>query len=447
MRRAGKAIAQKAMSMTSPGSDILILAGKGNNGGDAKYAVDYITERHVTLIDATDPSAAREDLSARIPALQAADGLLIDGLFGIGLNRPFKDAWLELIHTINSSALKTLAVDVPSGLDCDSGETMGAAVQATATVTFGAPKTGMIRSNCAHLIGRLELGADIGLIPCPFDNDPRWTLPNDFTAFPPPRPETGHKGSFGHLAIIAGSQGYHGAAAIAARSAHRSMPGLISVFTTPTAYPLVGAQLQQSMVHPWTDKTELPPATSAILMGPGLAGPDVAEALHTRIAELWQQSPLPIVADASALDRLPPGDTAPGIRIITPHPGEASRMLGIPSAKVQEDRIGNARRLSTKYGDCHVILKGAQTITFSPAGQTHVNSTGNPGLAQGGSGDALAGLLAGLLAQPCLRNDLDRLIRYAVWEHGHAADRLADQQSAWDLEDFIPLLGNSRDNQ
>jgi ADP-dependent NAD(P)H-hydrate dehydratase / NAD(P)H-hydrate epimerase len=443
MRRAGQAVANRAQKMTAPGAEILVLAGKGNNGGDAKYGAEYLSERKVTLIDASDPVAARTRLSEKLPAARATDGLVIDGLFGIGLNRPLSVEWVRLITALNDGGVRILAIDIPSGLDSDTGVDYGAAVRAAATVTFGAPKVGMIQPQSVESVGRLEVAADIGLIPCPFAGDPQWTLTSDFSGFPPRRSAHGHKGTFGHLAILAGSQGFHGAAVIAARAAHRAMPGLVSAFTTTAAYPLVAGQLQQTMVHPWSAAAELPATTTAVLVGPGLAGPDIPQSLNDRVRELWEQSPLPVVADASALDSLPTGGDHPGIRIITPHPGEAARMLNATSNEVQADRLTAACRLSAKYGGCQVILKGSRTITCGEQGPAFLNSTGNAGLGQGGSGDALAGYLAGLVAQPLLQKDLDRLIRFAVWEHGHTADCLAAERFAWDLEDFIPRLGNS----
>lgn len=438
MRLAGRAVAERAMRMTRNGDVIIVLAGKGNNGGDARYAAEYIKDREVILIDASDPTKALKAFSAG-----ADQALIIDGLFGIGLNRALNKEWVALIDAVNETGRPILAVDGPSGLNCDTGEVMGAAIRAAATVTFASPKTGLIRCAVAEYVGKLHVADDIGLIPCPFGGDLRWTLPRDFEGFPPPRPDAGHKGTFGHLVILAGSQGYHGAAALAARAAHRAMPGLVTLFTTPTAYPLVASQLQQTMVHPWSAGGDLPTNASAILTGPGLAGPDISDRLREQVRKLWLDSPLPMIADASALDWLPRGTQAPAPRVITPHPGEAARLLQDQTAIVQKDRVKAAARLRDQH-DCHVVLKGRQTLVRSPDGFIYINGSGNSDLGQGGSGDVLAGYLAGLLAQPALRDDLDRLVRFAVWEHGHVADRLGESRLTWDLEDFLPQLGNSR---
>ena len=436
MRQAGRAVAECAMRMTRSGDAIVVLAGKGNNGGDAKYAAEYTKDRKVFLIDASNPVDACSEFT-----LSKTPRLIIDGLFGIGLNRALNEEWISLIDAVNKSEAPVLAVDSPSGLNCDTGEVMGAAIRAAVTVTFAAPKTGLIGNEFAEHVGKLYVADRIGLIDCPFDGDLRWTLPGDFTNFPNLRPDGGHKGTFGHLAILAGSLGFHGAAVLAARAAHRAMPGLVSLFTTKAAHPLVASQLQQTMVHPFAGK--LPDNASAILVGPGLAGPDVTDELIEFVRTMWLETPLPMIVDASALDWLPRGAHASAPRVITPHPGEAARLLQIPNTKVQQDRVKAAANLREHY-DCQVVLKGRQTLVRGLTGTTHINSTGNSGLGQGGSGDVLAGYLAGLLAQPLLRDDLDRLIRFGVWEHGCVADQLAGSRYAWDLEDLVPLLGNSR---
>lgn len=443
MRLAGRAIADEARRMTRAKEPILILAGKGNNGSDSRYAAEYLDDRKVALIDASHPTGLLEELPNALSEIRSQNGLVIDGLFGIGLNRPLEGEWITLIQELNDAGERVLAVDVPSGLDAHTGEIMGIAVQASSTVTFGAPKFGMTLPKNAALVGRLTVAADIGLIDCPFSGSPNWTLTQDFTNFPPPRPIHGHKGTFGHLAILAGSQGYHGAAVLTARAAQRAMPGLVSVYTTPTAYPPVGSQLQQSMVHPGTSNIELPASTTAILIGPGLAGTDVRNEWKDWAAQLWQESELAMIVDASALDWLPKNTQTRAPRVITPHPGEAGRLLNVSNSEIQADREKSAATLSRQYGDCHVVLKGHQTVIADRDGTT-INSTGCPELGQGGSGDALAGYLAGLMAQPLLRDEPERTVRYAVWEHARVAEQLSAENDAWDLNDFIPRLGNSR---
>ncbi len=443
MREAGRTVANEARFMTRPDEPVLVLTGKGNNGGDAKYAAEYLDDRKVALIDASRPGGLLDELPNALADIRARNGIVIDGLFGIGLNRPLEGHWRKLIEELNRADVRVLAVDVPSGLNADTGELMGVAVCATTTVTFGGPKNAMIWHKTAEHIGRLVVAAEIGLVACPFSGSPNWSLEQDFHGFPPRRPVHGHKSTFGHLAILAGSQGYHGAAVLAARAAHRAMPGLVSVFTPPPAYPFVASQLQQSMVHPWSGEIGLPDSTTAIVIGPGLAGPDLNAELRSFAVKLWTESELTVIADASALDWLPADVSFPGCRIVTPHPGEAARMLQMSGAEIQADREKAAGRLRERVGGCVVVLKGQQTVIADDQGIT-INSTGCPELGQGGSGDVLAGYLGGLAAQPALSAELPRTIRYAVWEHGRVAEQLSAERTAWDLNDLIPRLGNAR---
>ena len=436
MRRAGAAVAKVAVRMTRPGAEVLVLAGKGHNGDDARFAAEGLAGRAVRVLNVTDPAAAVAVVKA------FAGALIVDGLLGIGLSRPLAGDWLRLVAALNESRVPMLAVDVPSGLDADTGEPLGDAVRAAVTVTFGAVKAGLLRSSAGQFTGRLEVAAEIGLRPCPFATELNWTLPEDFDGFPPRRPVAGHKGTFGHLAIFAGSVGYHGAAVLAARGALRAMPGLVSVFTTERVYPAVAAQLAQPMVHPWVEGAGLPRSCSAILFGPGLAGPDVPEAMRRELVRLWGESPLPVVADASALGWLPTGAVRAGaLRVVTPHPGEAAAMLGRTPAEVQADRVAALRELARTRGGSWVVLKGQHTLVGREAGELWFNSSGNPYLAQGGSGDVLAGYLGGWLAQPLVRGEVGLAIRHAVWAHGHAADVLAARHSAWEMAELSGQLG------
>ena len=263
----------------------------------------------------------------------------------------------------------------------------------------------------------------------------------------------GHKGSFGHVALVGGSLGFHGAAVLVSRAAQRAQPGLVTLFTDEKVYGVVAAQLQAVMVGVWKPKLIFPDSTSAILIGPGLAAPGTAGKLKALVQKLWRTSELPMVVDASALDWLPPGAfRKDAIRVITPHPGEAARLLQTTAQKVQANRVKYLRDISRRHGNCWVVLKGHQTLVgrstglrsdaSSPqAGEIFVNPSGNPHLAQGGSGDVLAGFIAGLLAQPELSADAGKTIRYAVWQHGAAADALQAQSSNWIIEELAGKIG------
>ena len=442
IRRVGELVARRARRLTRPGDAILILAGRGHNGDDARCAQPHLAQREVVRLENQEPAASRAALDV---ALARRPALIIDGWFGIGLNRPLAPAWQTLIGAVNASGISVLAVDTPSGLNADTGEPWGAAVRATVTLTLGAPKAGLLRPSAAPWVGRLEVAADIGLAPCPHAGEVAWTLPEDFLDYPPARPVAGHKGSFGHVAIWAGSLGYHGAAVLAARGAQRAQPGLITLSPTAGVYAPVASQLQAVMVRPWSREANLPETTTAILAGPGLAGPDLPPDLGSQLAEAWRSSPLALVVDASGLAWLPAGTTpAAAARVITPHPGEAARLLGATTREVLADRLGAIRALSQRFGQCWVVLKGHQTLVGRATGAVFVNPSGNPHLGQGGSGDLLAGFIAGLLAQPALQADPPRALRYAVWQHGAAADSLAARQPNWTVEDLADTLGRLR---
>jgi hydroxyethylthiazole kinase-like uncharacterized protein yjeF len=230
---------------------------------------------------------------------------------------------------------------------------------------------------------------------------------------------------------------------LAARGAQRAQPGLITLHTSKDVYHPVASHLQAVMVSPWSASPRLTGSYSAILVGPGLAAADVAKKLKTITRQLWRQSPLPVIADASALDWLPPGRLLKqALRVLTPHPGEAARLLGSTSQKVQADRVDSLRKISKRFGNAWVVLKGHQTLIGRSTGEVYVNSSANPYLAQGGSGDVLSGYIAGFLAQPGLCGEPFKAIRYAVWQHGAAADRLQGKRVGWVVEHLMEELGS-----
>ncbi|HKQ36711.1 MAG TPA: NAD(P)H-hydrate dehydratase [Verrucomicrobiae bacterium] len=440
MQCAGQAVARFAQTLTCAGDSILVLAGKGHNGEDAKYAAKFLSGREAKILEVFDPEAAIKEFKA---ALKTPPALIIDGLFGIGLNRPLSANWIALIQEINKSGVPILAVDVPSGLNADTGLPLNDAIRATVTVTVGAVKEGLMKVHALPFVGRLEAAPDIGLIPYPFETEVSFQVASDFANYPPSRSVSGHKGTYGHLAIIAGSMGYHGAAVLAARGAQRAQPGLITLATQRAVYEPAAAQLQAVMVRAWDSEPALPENCTSVLVGPGLAAQDIPDALRGYVRKLWQESPLAVVVDASALDWLPPGGaSASGIRVITPHPGEAARMLQTTTTNVQADRPNTVRELSHRFGNCYVVLKGHQTLIGRTREPLFVNSSGNPLLAQGGSGDLLGGFIAGLLAQPDVQKEPAMGIRYAVWAHGAAADRLTLTRRNWTVEDLAGVLGS-----
>ncbi len=436
---AGTALARQALRMTQPGDSILVLAGKGNNGADAKRAIEHLADRRVRLLEISDPAPAREELAVQLASPTA---LVMDGLFGIGLNRPLDAYWVELLEQVNLAGHPVLAVDVPSGLCADTGRPLPVAIRAHVTLTLGAPKAGCLTPSASPFVGRLELAADIGLVPCPASGELLWTLPGDFAGLPPARPVDSHKGSWGHVTILAGSTGYHGAAVLAARGALAARPGLVSVITPPAVYVPVASQLQAAMVHPCSaGALQRVQQSCAFVIGPGLAGVDVTTELKEAAAQIWRQAAGPVLADASALDWLPLREfPTRAIRVITPHPGEAARLLDCDTSRVQADRCNALRQLTSSAGGSWVVLKGRHTLIGATGGPIWVNPSGNPMLSQGGSGDVLAGFLGGLLAQPWGRQDAGQTLRFGVWHHGDAADRLSQRRAGWGMEELLGAL-------
>ena len=442
IRRVGKRLARRARRLTRADDFILILAGKGHNGDDARAAKEFLDNRRVKVLELLLPDT---DLLKLEMTLREKPALVIDGIFGIGLNRPLAEPWQKIIAAVNAAKIPVLAVDVPSGLNADTGETFGAAIEAAVTLTIGAPKTGMLAAPAWPFVGRLEVADDIGLVSCPHKSELNWTLPDDFQSFPPPRPVADHKGSFGQVAIVAGSLGFHGAAVLAVRGAQRAQPGLVTLTTQENVYSVIASQLQSAMVNVWQPDVKFSEAIGAVLAGPGLAARDVPEKLRLEVRHWWRHQDCPLIVDASALDFLVAGPFVKKfIRVLTPHPGEAARLLNWPTPKVQAGRVTALREISKKFGDCWVVLKGHQTLIGRGEGEIFVNPSGNPHLAQGGSGDLLAGFIAGLLAQPALQADVAKTLCYAVWQHGAAADKLQATRANWTVEDLANEIGNAR---
>jgi len=443
IRRVGERLACRARQLTASNDSILILAGKGHNGDDARATGEFLNDRQVQVLELLEPE---NDLAKVELALRAGPALVIDGIFGIGLNRPLSDAWQQIIAAVNAAKIPVLAVDIPSGLNADTGEHFGACIEASVTLTIGAPKIGMLAASAWAFTGRVEVTGDVGLVPCPLQSELNWTLPEDFRGFPPARNVAAHKGSFGHVAIIAGSLGYHGAAVLTAHGAQRAQPGLVTVFTQEDVYYPVAGQLQSAMVGLWqADAQKMSTGFDSLLVGPGLAGPDVPPDLRHILRQWWRHDEYPLIVDASALALLAAEPFARKyIRVLTPHPGEAGRLLNWPVEKIQAERVKALREISKKFGGCWVVLKGHQTLIGCAEGAIFVNPSGNPHLAQGGSGDLLSGFIAGLLAQPALRSDVAKTLRYAVWQHGAAADKLQAVRKNWTVEDLAEEIGNAR---
>jgi hydroxyethylthiazole kinase-like uncharacterized protein yjeF len=442
MERAGAAIARTALAMAAerPGP-IVVLAGPGNNGGDALVAARLLQERgalvRVALLDPAraasgDAAQARARWDALgvapsdpLPVLASAS-LVVDGLFGVGFDRAPTGLAREWIARTAEARCPVLAIDVPSGLDADTGHVADVAVVATRTVTFLANKPGLVTGDGVDHAGDVVVDA-LGI-----DRDEsfgRVALErgiagsiNDPSSFPTvglPRARNSHKGTFGSVAVIGGDHGMVGAALMTARTALHGGAGRVYVRLIAADAPGHDFVQPELMLRDSLDGVD--PGTVAI--GPGLGHGEKALAL----LEEWLANARSLCVDADALNAIAAnaalatrlrGRTTPAV--LTPHPLEAARLLGSDAKAVQRDRIAAATTLARDFASV-VVLKGAGTVIATPDGAWTINTTGNPALATGGTGDVLCGLVAALLAQGV---PPEEAARGATWLHGSAADSL-----------------------
>ncbi|MEW6514972.1 MAG: NAD(P)H-hydrate dehydratase [Pseudomonadota bacterium] len=425
MERAGACAARVALETLA--GRALILAGPGNNGGDAFVVARRLKEagHEPVVLFAGKPDTLPADARAAHAAWIAAGGhcsgdypagkfgLIIDGLFGIGLARVIEGEYANWIERANASGSPILALDAPSGLNALTGKVIGPVIRATRTVTFIALKPGLLTGDGPDHCGTIEVcdlglsvGKDCGTV----------ITPDLFRVCLNPRARNSHKGSFGSVAILGGAPGMAGAALLAGRAALRLGAGRV--------YLGMLEALQVDPVQPelMLRKPEDALNSATVLaIGPGLgqsmpAGELLAQALDSQLPCVIDADGLNLLAQAPQLQRKCAVSPAP--TFITPHPAEAARLLGCTTATVQADRLGAALQLARRF-NTHVALKGCGTIVTSPDGRWFVNRSGNPGLASAGSGDVLTGMLAALLAQHW--TPLEAIL-VAVHLHGAAAD-------------------------
>ncbi len=452
MEVAGHAVAGQAEAALGAGGRVRVVAGAGNNGGDGWVAARHLHLRGVPvqLITTVEPSSLSGDAAANARRAEAAQvpraselelrpgDVVVDALFGTGLSRPVEGVAAEWIARINArpEGARALAVDLPSGLDADTGQVLGIAVRADQTLTIGLPKRGLALEPGREHAGRISV-ARIGIADTLPSSGPRAELWTRAAAgrWLPARPPAGHKGSFGHVLIVAGSEGMTGAAALAARAAGRSGAGLVSVACPASTNGPLEALLQEAMTHPVAEHAEhgfalaavkavleLAGSRAAVVLGPGIGrNPETARF----VLEVAPAVPVPLVLDADGLHAV---REAPGVlmgrgapTIVTPHPGEAAILLGSTPAEVQADRPAAAQALAAATGAV-VVLKGAGTVTAEPGGRMVFNPTGGPVLGTGGTGDVLAGVIGALLAQ---RVSAFEAAALGAFVHGAAGDALA----------------------
>lgn len=444
-----------------------IFCGLGANGGDGFAVARHLEQRGVVPMvfvvgdrtrirgDAATNLAIYERLGLPLYDISDDDSLnealvhaagadiVVDAIFGTGLDRAPQGLFAETIISIAELGLPIVAVDLPSGTNASSAETFEPCLHADITVTFAAPKICHLFEPAAVFCGEVIV-ADISIPSAAVEEETvtlALTTPAGVRPHIAPRLASTHKGTYGHVAIIAGSPGRSGAAVLAARGAIRSGAGLVSVATDAESAKLVNAGSIESMTFSGDDIAAFVASKDACLIGPGLADD---EASYERVRRLVAVIELPLVIDASALNaftsranELNP-DHRP--RVITPHPGELARLLGSSATEINAHRIDAAREAARLTG-CVVVLKGSQSLIAGADGRVNVNPTGNPGMASGGMGDVLGGMIAALLARGI--DPFDAAMT-AVYLHGFAGDMLKDEMgdiglAASDLAERIPM--------
>lgn len=477
MERAGAAVATAVRERFPQAQRLVVLCGKGNNGGDGFVAARHLGERAPAVLlfaaraevrgDAAEHLARLEQ--AGVPLHEVADAaawerlrgevlgadVVVDALLGTGLRAApeglIADVLRDLAAATAAGRPPLVAVDIVSGLSSDGGGVTVPMPRAALTVAFGALKHGHVFPPAHELAGDLVV-ADIGI---PADviaavGPTLWLLEDRDAALAyPPRHGSAHKGDFGHALAVAGSRGKSGAAVLCGTAALRAGAGLVTVATPEAAQPLVAAARPELMTEPLRTEgalrrsLELAGRCDAAVIGPGWGSEGAAaETARGFVA----RCPIPLVVDADALNAFAPFASHAWHRrrpstVLTPHPGEMARLLGRSTADVQADRLDAARELARASGAV-VVLKGQRTLVAEPGGRTAVNPTGNPGLAKGGTGDVLAGVIAALLARGC---DAWTAATAGVFLHGRAGDLAAARlgQESLLAGDVVDALGEA----
>ena len=481
MERAGEAVTQSILERFARNAKkgVLIVAGKGNNGGDGLVVARLLKKKRIPCevvllaraeelsIDAAHNLRAFLKLKGKVKEISAEgldllsarmskNALIVDAILGTGIKNEVRGFFADAITLINAAGLPVVAVDIPSGLDTDKGEPLGAAIQAEMTVALGFPKLGEVIYPGVKYSGDLAV-ADIGLDErAVTEVSPqtelleregiRWLVPR--------REPDSHKGSYGHLLIIAGSRGKSGAAILASRAAMRSGAGLATLAAPRSLNNIFAGALVEVMTEPLRDSAaeEIEPLSDdewrrmlerkdALLFGPGIG---ISHATQNILRWLLRNLAVPWVIDADGLnnlvleiDRLRHARTPP---VLTPHPGEMARLTGKSTAQVNADRVGIARSFAVEHR-CYLVLKGARSVIATPDGRIFINPTGNPGMASAGMGDVLAGILTALLGQGLSPEDAMKL---GVYLHGFVGDTVAGTKGpigliASDIIDGLPL--------
>jgi NAD(P)H-hydrate epimerase len=461
MERAGRGAADLILEVLGSrrrSARVAVICGKGGNGGDGFVVARWLRRAGVrtTVWMAAPEAEIRGDAAGKLRELRRAGvrprpvgdeapatadlaraDLVVDALLGTGARGAPAGSGARLIERINAARRPVVALDIPSGVSADGDPIAWPAIRAAMTATFAGLKRGLLMGPGVELVGQVRV-VPLGI---PDDEVARgiatFTVDRaDVAAMFPARPRDAHKGTYGHLLVVGGSRGKTGAVALAARAAMRAGAGLVTVATAASQQPVAAALLLESMTEALAETpagtigleaveamARLADRRDAVALGPGLGlEASTQEAARRLIADLDR----PMVVDADALSALAGHlsllRAARGPRCLTPHPGEMARMLGIAVAEVQRDRIACARAFAVEHG-VHLLLKGATTVVGDPDGRVFLNPTGNPGMASGGMGDVLTGVVGALLARGM---DPGPAQRGGAYLHGLAADAAAD---------------------
>lgn len=460
MQRAGRAAFDFMLRRWPQAKKIAVFCGNGNNGGDG-FALAKLAHEHglkVTVWRVGNSDIKKEEAKqafaeceqAHVPIhsynsksdLEHPD-LIIDAICGVGVHENLRNDVCALIEKLQRSHVPIFALDLPTGIDADTGRVLGTAVRATATFTFIGLKLGLLTGNGIAYAGEvalndLQLPSDLFSYVHPIAE--RIYL-NTFANYLKPRPRDWHKGLSGHVLIIGGGKGFSGAARMAAEAALRVGAGLASVATHPDNVAMINATRPEIMCHGITAPEELVPLlvrASVIVLGPGLGQSDWAKTLWTYAS----QSDLPIVLDADGLNLLAEQPHVNENWVLTPHPGEAARLLQSTSQVVQEDRLEAVKEIAKRYGGV-CVLKGAGSLILAPNALPALCDKGNPGMATAGMGDVLSGVIGGLIAQGIPLGDAAKL---GVCLHAAAGDLAAKEGErgmlAMDLMPYLRRLAN-----
>lgn len=460
MRRAGKAAFDLLRMRWPTARRIVVLCGAGNNGGDgyvvARLAREAGFEAAVLALEApkkgSEAAQAYADWRASGGETLSLDtdwphaDVYVDALFGIGLTRAPAGAAQHCIEKLNVTTSPVLALDVPSGLNADTGHVPGVAVHAEVTITFIADKRGLHTGAAPDHVGKIVVDA-LGLAEktlANFPADAELLNSTEIASWLPARARDGHKGRYGHVLAIGGDHGMGGAIRLAGEAALRVGAGLVSIATQTEHITALNAARPELMSHAVSGIQELKPLlerASVVALGPGLGQRAWGHALwHTAIV-----AGKPLVLDADGLNLLArDGLALPVQAVITPHPGEAARLLGVDTETIARDRFAAVRELARRHRAV-VVLKGSGTLIANPDGKVAVCPWGNPGMASGGMGDVLTGVIAGLLAQGL---DAWRAARAGVALHARAGDAAAGEGEAGLIaSDLFPMLRRLRNGR